>query len=141
MKRLVHEIQVRQIELETQNEELRRSKSELESFLTRYFDIYNLAPVGYFTLDENGVILETNVTGAGLLGMDRHDLLKQPLTAYIVPEDQDIFNEHRGQLLASHSPQVGELRMVRKGGIAFWARFEAKAAQDKERVVSPSIEQ
>ena len=70
--------------------------------------------MGYFTLSENGVILEANVTGAGLLGVDRSDLVKQPLTRFILPEDQDIYYRHRRQLFATQSPQVCELRLVRK---------------------------
>ena len=132
LKRLVHELQVHQIELEMQNEELRRTQTELEASRTRYFDLYDLAPVGYFTLSENGAILEANVTGAGLLGVGRSDLLKQPLTHFILPDDQDIFYNHRRRLSATHSPQVCELRMIRKDAAPFWVRVEAKAPQDDE---------
>jgi hypothetical protein len=67
--RLVRELQVHQIELEMQNDELRRTQSELEASRSRYFDLYDLAPVGCFTLSENGLILEANITGANLLGV------------------------------------------------------------------------
>ncbi len=78
--RLLHELQVHQIELEMQNEELRRAQGELESARARYFDLFDLAPVGYFTLSEQGLILEANLTGAGLLGVERRELVKKPLT-------------------------------------------------------------
>ena len=83
MKRLVHELQVHQIELEMQNDELRRTQSELELSRTQYFDLYDLAPVGYFTLSEKGMILG-NLTGANLLARaDMSELLQQPMTAIL----------------------------------------------------------
>src|SRR5664279_3368242 len=87
--RLLHELQVHQIELEMQNEELRRAQGELEASRARYFDLFDLAPVGYFTLSEQGLILEANLTGAGLLGVGRRALVKQSLTRFILLEDQD----------------------------------------------------
>jgi PAS domain S-box-containing protein len=131
-KRLVHELQVHQIELAMQNEELRGTQGQLESSRARYFDLYDLAPVGYFTISEKGLILEANVTGATLLGVVRSDLVKQPLTRFILPEDQDIYYRHRKQLLATYSPQVCELRLIRKDGASFWARLDAAATRDDE---------
>ena len=97
-KRLLHELHVHQIELEMQNEELRRAQQELEASRTKYFDLYDLAPVGYVTLSEKGLILEANLTAANLLGVERGQLLQQPLTRFIVSEDQDICYRHRKQL-------------------------------------------
>ena len=130
--RLLHELQVHQIELEMQNEELRRAQGELEASRARYFDLYDLAPVGYFTLSEQGLILEANLTGAGLLGWGRRDLTKQPISHYILPEDQDIYYRHRRQLLETGTPQECELRMLRADAAPFWARLESTVAQDGE---------
>ena len=111
---LLHELQVHQIELEMQNEELRRAQEELEASRARYFDLYDLAPVGYFTLSEQGLILEANLTAARLLGVERSALVKQPLSRFILPEDQDIYYRHRKQLFETGAPQVWELRLLRQ---------------------------
>ena len=110
---LLHELEVHQIELEMQNEELRRAQEEIAASRARYFDLYELAPVGYLTLSEKGLILEANLTAANLLGVERSQLVKRPLFRFIVPEDQDIYYLHRKRLLATRQPQVCELRMVR----------------------------
>jgi PAS domain S-box-containing protein len=130
--RLLHELQVHQIELEMQNEELRRAQGELEAARARYFDLFDLAPVGYFTLSEQGLILEANLTGAGLLGVERRALVKKPLTRFILPEDQDIYYRHRKQLFETGTPQVYDLRVLRADAAAFWARLETTEAQDAD---------
>jgi PAS domain S-box-containing protein len=129
---LLHELQVHQIELEMQNEELRRAQRELEASRARYFDLYELAPVGYFTLSEQGLIQEANLTGAGLLGLGRNVLVMQPFTRFIFPEDQDIYYRHRKQLFKSGSPQAYDLRMLRADTAPFWARLETTRYQDGE---------
>jgi PAS domain S-box-containing protein len=78
-------LRVHQIELEMQNEELSRAQEELEASRARYFDLYDLAPVGYFTLSEEGLILEANLTAAKLLGVPRGALVKQPFSSFILP--------------------------------------------------------
>ncbi|MHB1036905.1 MAG: hybrid sensor histidine kinase/response regulator [Pirellulales bacterium] len=128
--RLLHELQVHQIELEMQNEELRRAQGELEAARARYFDLFDLAPVGYFTLSEQGLILEANLTAAGLLGVERRDLVKKPLTRFILPEDQDIYYRHRKQLFETGTPQVYDLRVLHVDADPFWARVETTEAQD-----------
>ena len=66
IRSLVHELQVHQIELEMQNEELRRTQSELEESRNKYSNLYDFAPVGYFTFDKNGLVMEVNLTGANM---------------------------------------------------------------------------
>jgi PAS domain S-box-containing protein len=125
IQHLIHELRVHQIELEMQNEELRRIQRELELSRDRYSDLYDFAPVGYFTLSETGVIQQANLTAATMLGMERGRLIKRPLPRFIASEDQDIYYLHRKQLFETLEPQVCELRMVREDGSQFWARIEA----------------
>ena len=80
LREALHELQVHQIELEMQNEELRRMHLELDTGRARYFDLYDLAPVGYCTLSEKGMILEANFTAATLLGVNRGALVGQPVS-------------------------------------------------------------
>ena len=129
---LLHELRVHQIELEIQNEELRRTQEELESSKARYFELYHLAPVGYFTINEKGMILEANLTAATLLNVDRRMLVNQPLSRIIFKEDQDIYYMHRKKLFETDEPQVCELRMLRDAGDLFWARLEATVGQDTD---------
>ncbi|HSB72460.1 MAG TPA: response regulator [Candidatus Methylomirabilis sp.] len=130
--RVLHELQVHQIELELQNEELRRAQHALDASRARYFNLYDLAPVGYVTLSEQGLILEANLTAAKLLGVTRSSLVSQPISRFILPDDQDIYYRHRRQLSATGGPQVCELRMLRTDGAPFWARVEATAAEAEE---------
>ena len=131
-RRTLHELRVHQIELEMQNEELRRAQAELDAARARYFDLYDLAPVGYCTLCEKGLILEANLTAATLLGVARGALVKQPITRFILEEDQDIYYLHRKQLFETGEPQACELRMVKKDGAPFWAHLAATVAQDAD---------
>ena len=97
-RRTLHELRVHQIELEIQNEELRRAQAELDAARARYFDLYDLAPVGYATVSEKGLILETNLTAATLLGVARDALVKQSFSRLILKEDQDLYSLHRKKL-------------------------------------------
>ena len=119
-----------QIELELQNEELRRAQLELEAGRARYFDLYDLAPVGYVTLSESGRILEANLTASTLLGVARGALIKHHLSNFILSEDKDTYYLHHKKLLETGTPQAFDMRTVRRDGSAFWAHLEASAAQD-----------
>ena len=131
-RQILHELRVHQIELEMQNEELRRAQAELDASRARYFDLYDLAPVGYFTLSETGLILEANLTAATLLRVERSTLVRQLLTRFILPEDQDIYYRHRKQLFETGAPQLCELRLVKKDASPFWVRIDASAAYDAD---------
>ena len=138
-RRVLHELQVHQVELEMQKEELRATQKELEASRARYFDLYDLAPVGYVTVSQGGIILETNLTAAVLLGVARNALPRQRLSRFILSDDQEIYYF----LLRTFSETVGaqscELRMTKKDGAHFWARLDAVVAQDEGGALSRRI--
>ena len=125
---LDHELQVYQIELELQNEELRRAIDELEDSRQRYFDLYDLAPVGYLTVSPAGLILEANLTAATLLGSERRWLAGKPLGSFIHKEDKDYFYLNRRQYGCSAEWNRCEVRMVKANGSIFWAQLEFSGA-------------
>jgi PAS domain S-box-containing protein len=127
-RRILHELRVHQIELEMQNEELRRAQSELNAERARYFDLYDFAPVGYMVLSEKGLILESNLTAATLLGVPRGAMVQQPISRFVIDEDHRFFYHHINQLFKTGEQQACELRMLKKDRVAFWARIETTAA-------------
>jgi PAS domain S-box-containing protein len=129
-RQTLHELRVHQIELAMQNEELRRAQVELEASRARYFDFYDLAPVGFFTISEKGLILEANLTAATMLGVARDALVKQSISRFIFKKDQNSYYLHRKQLFETGEPQACDLRMRRRDGTQFWAHLTATAAQD-----------
>ena len=133
MQEVIEELKIHQIELQMQNEELQRTHAELEKMRKRYFLLYDLAPVGYFRLGEEALILEANLTAAHLLGVERMDLVKKSITQFIQPEDQDIFYQHDKALLETGSPQRFELRLRKKGGAPIWVRFETTMTGELEK--------
>ena len=131
-RQVLHELRVHQIELEMQNEELRRAQLELEAVRARYYDLYNLAPVGYVTLSDQGLVLQANDTSGALLGVARGMLVGQALSRFIFKEDQDRYYLYRKQLFATNDPQACELRMVKNDETIFWTRLEAVIARDAD---------
>jgi PAS domain S-box-containing protein len=130
--KLIHELQVHQIELEMQNEELRKSQLELELTRERYFDLYDLAPISYCTTDELGVILEANLATSELLGEPRSALVGQPISRYISKECQDNFYHCRRLLYATGDKQSCELRLTQPQGEAHWVYLTITAAKDNQ---------
>jgi PAS domain S-box-containing protein len=124
-RRLVHELQVHQVELEMQNEELRLSQTMLEESRSKYADLYDFAPVGYFTLDRNGVILDANLTVAALLDVERSGLIGKPFTLFITRESQDAFFLHRKRVMTREEPQTCELQLKSKDGSERFAEIES----------------
>jgi diguanylate cyclase (GGDEF)-like protein/PAS domain S-box-containing protein len=134
IQQTLHELRVHQIELQMQNEELRRTQVAREALQARYFDLFDLAPVGYCTVSEQGLIQQANLATAALLGMGRAALAKQPISRFIVKEDQDTFYLHRKQILATGNPQSCELRMRKQDRSQFFAHLAFSAAQEANGV-------
>ena len=91
---IIHELQVHQIELEMQNEELRKMQLILEESRSKYLDLYDFAPVGYFTLTDKSLIAEVNLTGAGLLGVARQKLMNGRFRRFVAPRKKAIRELH-----------------------------------------------
>ncbi len=123
-RRLVHELQVHQIELEMQNEELKRAKLETELALAKYSDLYDFAPLGLFTLDEHMLIREVNLAGAKLLGMDRRYLLNKLFELFIVPKDRPTFEAFCREAYITEIKQKCELRLHNSTGEKIYAYIE-----------------
>jgi len=129
---LLHELQVHQVELSLQNEELRRTQAELEASQAMYFELYDLAPVGYCTLSEGGAILQANLVAATLLGVTRRDLVGQPISRFIVEEDYATFLGHCNELVAAGVLHSCDLRMVKQDGTSFWACLRSISTPDAD---------
>jgi PAS domain S-box-containing protein len=132
LQRTQADLQLHQTELEVQNEELRRTQASLEQSHERYFELYDLAPAGYLTINEKGLIHTANLTAATQLGVERYMLEKKPFTRYIVPEDQDIFYHCRNELVRTKMRQLCELRMLHAGDSPFRVQIIAVPALSEE---------
>ena len=127
---LLHELRVHQIELEMQNEELRRAQVELDVSRARYFNLYDLAPVGYCSVSEQGLILQANLAAATMLGTTRAALVKQPVSRFILKADQDTWYLHRKLLSETGQAQSLQLRLVQQDGAQLWVQLAARAANE-----------
>ena len=122
---LIHELQTFQVELELQNEDLHRSQQELMEFKMRYTELYDFTPVGYVCLDTKGVILNANLTLADMLSTERSSLMNQPLSGFILFEDQDIYYRHLRDLAESKIRQICELRLRKMDGTPLDVQLES----------------
>jgi len=140
-ERLLHELQVHQIELEMQNEELRDSQLEVEAGLARYTDLYDFAPVSYATLDRNGVITRTNLACTRLLGLERARLTGKRFAAFVAEADRPTFNIFLQQIFAAQARQTCEVELVGKDPPQRTVRIEGDLSANGQecRIVAVDI--
>lgn len=129
-KKLLHELQVHQIELEMQNAALREAHAALEKTQARYFDLYDLAPVGYVALDLKGKVLEANLMAADMLGVARNKLLGRAVQVFIEPEDQDNFYLRCNRLQHCGGALTSDLRMRHAKGNVLWIQAMLSLSND-----------
>lgn len=127
-QRLLHEVQVHQIELEMQNAELRQARDAAEKALAKYADLYDFAPVGYVTLDLDGVIRAANLTSAKLLGIDRSRLVGRRFDLLVAMETRPAFAFFIGKVCSSPAGQTCELQLLHAGSGSLFVQLEAVAA-------------
>ena len=128
VKNLVLELKMRQVQLEMQNEELQRAQETITQARDRYADLYDFAPVGYFTLDRKGKIVEVNLAGARLLGVERDLLVNQSSFRWVAPESREACRTHYRKVFDNQGPQTCEVKLRRRGGPPFYAALETVAA-------------
>jgi PAS domain S-box-containing protein len=131
IQELLHQLQVYQIELEMQIDELRKSQEELESERRRFKALYDLAPVGYFILDPNCVILDCNNTGTALLGLDRGKIRGKRFPQFVVKNDSEPFYLFIRKLITSKKKQIAQLKILSQDTF-FHAQVEGTLVIDPE---------
>ena len=132
-QRLVHELEVHQIELEMQNAELKRAQEELELSRNKYVELYDFAPIGYFTFDAQGRIKEVNLTGAKIMGVERQGLINKSFAGFIADADgKEKFLKHCQTVLQKTEEQICEIRLKKKDGTDFWAQLQSIAQEITE---------
>lgn len=129
-QKLLVELQVHQIELSMQNDELRKTQAELELSRALYFELYDLAPVGYCSLSEDGKILQANLVAATLLGVARRDLVGQAIHRFIGTECHDTFLRHCSEVADAGALHTCDLRMVKRDGSEFWACLRSVSTRE-----------
>lgn len=132
-RKLLHELQVHQVELEMQNEELRQVESSRNQLHDRYVDLYDFAPVGYLTLNQQDLITEINLTAAGMLGEERKKLMLRRFPPLVATENRDECHRFLNYARQHAGRQSGELRMRRSDGTYFDARLDCLRVDDAER--------
>jgi PAS domain S-box-containing protein len=130
VRRRLHELEVHQVELEMQNEELRVVQRELELWQERYLDLYDQAPIGFIMLDEQGIVLEANLTVATLLGVPRDDLIGAPLTGLVARDDQDLLYLHWRRLFTERTAQNFDVRLATAAVEPVWVAVRATPSTD-----------
>ena len=129
-QRLLHELQVHQIELEMQNEELQQTRQKMGVVLAQYADLYDFAPVGYFSLARDGTIRRVNLTGARLLATERSRLENRRFGLFVSEQSRPAFNAFLDAVFAAQAKKTCEISLLKEGNQPFWAHIEATLSED-----------
>jgi PAS domain S-box-containing protein len=123
---LMHELLVHKVELEMQNEELRRAHTAMEEARDRYVELYEFSPVGYITINRKGMISEINLTASTLLGVDRTKLINRRFAKFIAPQDSDQWYSKFLSIMehAQNDKYAFGLNMTRADGSTFYAHID-----------------
>jgi two-component system, chemotaxis family, sensor kinase Cph1 len=128
--KVVQELKIHQVELEMQNEELRRKQEQIESSRAEFADLYDFAPVGYLSLDRDGRIERVNLTTASLLAAERATLIGRLFNRFVANEDRDAFYLHLREVAVKERRAARELRLMKTSGEIFPVLLESIPVQD-----------
>jgi len=130
IQKLVHLLQVNQIELEHQNQELRIAQVELEVSRNKYVNLFDFAPIPYFTLNIDGIIKEVNLIASQMIGIDRNKLVGKRFITFVPLEERDVFNLFISTLFKTHIKNSCKLNIINKGKREFHVRLEGLELED-----------
>ncbi|MFZ5867695.1 MAG: PAS domain S-box protein [Thermodesulfobacteriota bacterium] len=129
-RRTEEELRTHQIELQSQNEELRRTQRSLDASRDNYAELYDRAPVAYFSLDVKGTIVQANLAAASLLGIERGIMIGKPLQTYVLYDDRETLHLHCTSVLESREKRTCEIRLLKQNGDQLHVLLESRAALD-----------
>ncbi|HTG02038.1 MAG TPA: PAS domain-containing protein, partial [Nitrospirota bacterium] len=131
-EKLLEDLRLHQAELEAQNEELRAAQHALEASRSKYADLFELAPVGYFTLDEHGMIWDVNLIGAAQLGQARSALDRKPFRIFVDPKYRDAFRVHHAHVFTTGKRATCELEFIRRDRTKFFGRLDSVPLDERD---------
>ena len=133
VQKLFHELDVHQIELQMQNDELRKTQAELAHSRDAYAELYDFAPVGYLIVDFESRILDANFTAATMLGTERGKLVGSTFAGFVSRGSLDAWDSHRRHILEQQQKQCGDLTLQRPDGSVFTAQIESAPRHESGR--------
>ena len=116
-------------QIDSQNSDKEATGRDFKNLRRRYSDYFGFVPIGYFTFDRSGVILNVNPGGARLLGTDRDNMLHQPFSAFIAPDSQEVFDSHNRRLFESRKKQACDVKLLNGNGRSTWVQLESAVGQ------------
>ncbi|MBF0227961.1 MAG: PAS domain-containing protein, partial [Desulfobacterales bacterium] len=125
LKETNHQLETYQIELKMQNESFRKTQCELEETKSKHFDLYDLAPVGYFSIDKKGIIIDVNLTGAEMLQVERKNLINQFFSHFVDRQFMDIFQSHIQSVFKTKIKKTCELILIRKDNTSIFVQIDS----------------
>ncbi len=133
--KLLHELQVHQVEISQQNEELKRSRDEVEAGLNRFSNFYDFAPVGFFTLAQDGTIRGVNLTGAALLAVDRSHLVNRRFNFFVFEDDRPAFHEFLQRIFLGHHKEQCGIRLNKENSAPFPVRINTALSSSGQECI------
>ncbi|MDO8897047.1 MAG: PAS domain S-box protein [Bacteroidales bacterium] len=140
IQKLLHELDVHQIELEMQNDELQKARNASKKSSDKYAEVYEFAHTGYFTLSKEGVISELNLTGAKMLGLERANLVGKNFIQYVTLDTKFIFREFINQVFDSKIKEKNEIRLIVKSDQAKSVLLEGIVSEDEQKCLITVID-
>jgi PAS domain S-box-containing protein len=142
-QKLLYNLKVYHIELQMQNEDINKNQTGPFNSKNKYVDLYESSPISYFTLDKHGLIRETNLAGAKLIGLDKSVLIDKPIMAYIFPDDVRLFKQHLKEVLKGKGKDITQLRLNINDDINKYVRVESvllKNHEEKPQILTAIID-